>query len=86
MSQPTSNRRKMTDAEIHVENERRLMHTVAQRASFYRANPHRFAKDYLNLELRLFQQVIIFMMNVSTNFIFLASRGKLPRRLVISGQ
>ena len=75
MSRPTSKRRKMTDAEIHMESERRLMHTIAQRASFYRANPHRFAKDYLNLELRLFQQIIIFMMNVSTNVVLLASRG-----------
>lgn len=79
MSKPQSKRRKMTDAELYAENERKLMQTVARRASFYRANPHRFAKDYLNLELRLFQQIIIFMMNVSTNFIFLASRGKTAR-------
>lgn len=75
MSNPQNRRKKMTDAELFAENERRLMQTVARRASFYRANPHRFAKDYLNLELRLFQQIIIFMMNISTNFVFLASRG-----------
>lgn len=70
-----NSKRKMTDAELQAMNEQRLMSTVAKRASFYRANPHRFAKDYLNLDLHLFQQIIIFMMNVSTNFIFLASRG-----------
>ena len=75
MSRKPNSKRKMTDAELQAMNEQKLMATVAKRASFYRANPHRFAKDYLNLELRLFQQIIIFMMNVSTNFIFLASRG-----------
>lgn len=65
----------LTDVEIAAANERRLMETVAKRASFYRANPHRFAKDYLNLDLYIFQQVIIFMMNISTNSMVLASRG-----------
>lgn len=33
-------------------------------AGYYRANPHRFAKDYLNVNLRLFQKILLFMMNV----------------------
>ena len=76
MSRPQSRRRKMTDAELYAENERRLMQTIAQRASFYRANPHRFAKDYLKLNLKLFQQIIIVMMNLSTNFALLCARGQ----------
>ena len=43
--------------------------------SFYRANPHRFCKDYLNLELHPFQVVLLFMMNLATNFCFIGSRG-----------
>lgn len=44
--------------------------------SFYRANIHRFVKDYLGINLRLFQQIILFMMNISTNVIYTASRGQ----------
>lgn len=48
---------------------------AAKWASYYRSNPHRFAKDYLHLELRLFQKILLVMMNVSTTFVFIASRG-----------
>ena len=65
----------MTDAELQAANERKMMETVAQRASFYRANPHRFAKDYLHLDLYIFQQIILVLISLSTNFLFLASRG-----------
>ena len=43
--------------------------------SYYRANPHRFAKDYLHLDLHLFQKILLVMMNISTTFVFIASRG-----------
>ena len=77
----------MTDAELQAANERKMMETVARRASFYRANPHRFAKDYLHLDLYIFQQIILVLISLSTNFLFLASRGYIwPRRLVIGGQ
>ena len=75
---PTNDRpqtRAMTDAELQAANERRMMETVARRASFYRANPHRFAKDYLHLDLYIFQQIILVLISLSTNFLFLASRG-----------
>ena len=44
-------------------------------ASFYRANPHRFAADSLNLHLRLFQKILLFMMNISDYFCYIAARG-----------
>lgn len=44
-------------------------------AAYYRANPHRFAKDVLNLDLRIFQQILLVMMNWSVSFVFIASRG-----------
>lgn len=41
---------KQTDAEIKKEKQERIMNGVAIWASFYRANPHRFARDYLGLK------------------------------------
>lgn len=54
----------------------RVMNGVNLWCSFYRANPHRFARDYLGINLRLFQKIILAMMNISTNFIYCASRGQ----------
>lgn len=51
------------------------MRSVMNWVSFYRANPHRFAKDYLNLNLKKFQQIILVMMNICVYFMFFASRG-----------
>lgn len=64
-----------TDSEIKKEQEVRLMNGVNRWTSFYRANPHRFAKDYLGLRLNIFQQIILYMMFKDTNALFLASRG-----------
>lgn len=44
-------------------------------AGYYRANPQRFAKDYLNVNLRLFQKILLFMMNISNFFCYIAARG-----------
>lgn len=53
----------------------RILAGVAQWCSYYRANPHRFAKDYLHLNLHLFQKILIVMMNWSTTTVFIGSRG-----------
>lgn len=45
-------------------------------AGFYRANPHRFAADYLNVRLRLFQKILLFMMNICNFFCYIAARGQ----------
>lgn len=52
-----------------------VLEGVAAWAGFYRSNPHRFAKDYLHLDLRLFQKILLVMMNLSTTFVFIACRG-----------
>lgn len=67
---------RLSQREIDEARERRVMNTVAQRASFYRANPHRLAADYLDIKLKLFQQLIIWLMNYDTNFMYLAARGQ----------
>ena len=55
--------------------EERIMNGVASWAEYYRSNPHRFAADYLHLDLRLFQKILLIMMNISVNFVFIGSRG-----------
>lgn len=43
--------------------------------SFYRANPWRFVRDYLHIDLKLFQKILLTMMMRSTVFCFIAARG-----------
>lgn len=54
----------------------KLMNGIGTWTSFYRANPHRFVKDYLGIDLKLFQMILIFMMNHSYYFMYIASRGQ----------
>src|SRR5699024_5876157 len=43
--------------------------------SYYRANPHRFAKEFLGLNLHLFQAILLWGMMHHNIFMFIASRG-----------
>ena len=45
--------------------------------SFYRANIHRFAIDYLQLPIFGFQMILLYLMNINNFFYFVASRGSL---------
>ncbi|MGG0793831.1 terminase family protein [Brevibacillus laterosporus] len=54
----------------------RLMNGIGIWTSYYRSNPHRFAKEYLGIDLKLFQVILIYMMSVSHYFMYLASRGQ----------
>lgn len=58
-----------------VQKSEQLMNVIAERASYYRANPHRFAEDYLGLKLKIFQQIILVMMFDCVSLVFLAARG-----------
>lgn len=53
-----------------------MLKTAAKRAGFYRNNPHRFAKDFLLLDLKLFQEILLFMMFKMDYVMYLASRGQ----------
>lgn len=66
---------KQTDTQIKQDKTDRIMNGVNVWCSFYRANPHRFAHDYLNLTLDKFQQIILCMMFKYSNAVYLASRG-----------
>ncbi|MGG4434595.1 terminase family protein [Priestia megaterium] len=54
----------------------RLMDGIGVWASFYRANPHRFVKEYLGINLKIFQCILIYMMVWNHYFMYLASRGQ----------
>ena len=64
-----------TDKQLEQEKSKRIMQGVALWASYYRANPHRFCADYLNITLKLFQKILIYLMNFSTHFMYIAARG-----------
>lgn len=67
---------KITTEEFEQQKIKKTMNAVAKWCSFYRANPQRFVKDYLSIDLKLFQQILIYMMMCSTHFMYLASRGQ----------
>lgn len=54
----------------------RLMEGIGVWASFYRANPHRFVRDYLGINLKLFQQILLFAMMHFNYFLYTAARGQ----------
>jgi hypothetical protein len=58
-----------------VDRTERVLEGVARWASYYRANPQRFAKEYLHIDLYLFQKILLVMMNVCTSFVFISARG-----------
>ena len=66
---------KKTVNEVAKEKSQRLMDGIATWCAFYRDNPHRFAKDYLNLTLKTFQKINLYEMMHNTNTMYLASRG-----------
>lgn len=55
--------------------EQRILAGVGVWTAYYRDNPHRFAHDYLHLDLRLFQKILLIMMNLCMEFVFIGSRG-----------
>lgn len=53
----------------------RIMETIAERTSYYRANPQRFVEEFMGISLKLFQKILIYCMMHYDYFLFLASRG-----------
>lgn len=67
---------KKTEKQIEQEANDRVMQTVAWRCSFYRANPQRFVKDYLGINLKWFQVIILWAMFHMNYVMYLAARGR----------
>lgn len=53
----------------------KILDGAALWASYYRAFPDEFARDYLHQNLKLFQRILLILMNTSTVFVFIAARG-----------
>ena len=53
---------KKSEKQLANEKSERIMEGVGYWASFYRYNPQRFAKDYLNVNLKLFQKILVYAM------------------------
>ena len=53
----------------------KFMNKVKLWASFYRKYPFMFCKDYLGLNLKLFQKLLLYLMFNFNFFLFIASRG-----------
>ena len=56
--------------------EQRILEGMAAWVSFYRENPHRFVKDYLNINLKPFQQILLLEMDQNNYTAYIASRGR----------
>lgn len=53
----------------------RIQEGAAYYVGVYRRNPHLYARDYLRLRLKLFQKILIIMMNYCANIVFIGARG-----------
>ncbi len=54
----------------------KLMNGIAFYAGYYRSNPQRFVKEYLFINLKVFQQILLYFMMHFHYFIYLAARGQ----------
>ena len=67
---------KKSDKEIQADKQSRIMGGIALWAGYYRCNLDRFCEEYLGIKLKIFQKIILRMMNENTNFYYIASRGQ----------
>lgn len=56
----------------HADNFQSQMHIWV---AYYRANPHRFAKEFLNIDLKIYQVILLWAMMHNHVFMFIGSRG-----------
>ena len=67
--------RKLTDQEIQQGKTDQVMNVIAERCAYYRANPQRFCAEFLGIQLKLFQKILIWAMMTYDAFYFIACRG-----------
>lgn len=61
---------------LQLSREERLINGFKRWTSFYRANPHRFAEEYLGIGLHLFQKILVYMCFRVDYMMYLAARGQ----------
>ena len=67
---------KKSDRQLQEDKTTKIMNTIAWRAAYYRANPQRFAADYLNIKLKWFQKILLWCMMHFDNFYYVAARSQ----------
>lgn len=70
-----NNEKKLTEKQLEQEKQQSLMNLIAFRCGYYRHNIHRFCKDYLGINLKLFQKILLWAMNEYDAFFFIAARS-----------
>ena len=71
----TVSKGKKSEKQLANEKSKRILEGVAYWCSYYRHNPQRFVKEYLNVSLKMFQKILIYAMMHNNHFMFWASRG-----------
>lgn len=54
----------------------KLMNGIGEWTSYYRLFPHIFCKEYLGINLKVFQMILIYFMMHFNYFMYIASRGQ----------
>lgn len=67
--------KKLSDKEMANQKAERILEGIGYWAAYYRCNPQRFVKEYLNINLKRFQKFLIYAMMHNKYFMFWASRG-----------
>ena len=55
---------------------KKILNGVSEWTAYYRANIHRFAHDYLHVDLKWFQKILLFIMNICLSAVYIGSRGQ----------
>lgn len=67
--------RKKSEKELANEKSEKILQGVAIWCAYYRENPQKFVKDYLNVSLKRFQKFLIYAMMHNNHFMFWAARS-----------
>lgn len=67
---------KLSDEEILQRKKDSIERAVNRMTAFYRENPHRLVRDFLNISLKPFQEINLNEMVHSTNTMYVAARGQ----------
>ena len=71
-----SQRRNLNKSMDNATKSEKLMNGIGLWASYYRLFPHLFVRDYLGINLKVFQMILIYMMQTSVYLMYIASRGQ----------
>lgn len=71
-----SQRRNLNKNMENATKSEKLMNGIGLWTSYYRLFPHLFVRDYLGIHLKVFQMILLYMMNSMHYLMYLASRGQ----------